>query len=78
MQHADEGWDHYADAILVLAENGTLLGSRPLRHPHVGQAAFTRTVQVLIPDHIDRVIIRAHDSVHGLSGQGIPIQLDVK
>lgn len=35
LQHADTGWQHYADAWEVIDENGTLLGTRVLHHPHV-------------------------------------------
>jgi hypothetical protein len=34
VQHADTGWDHYADAWEVLAPDGTVLGARRLLHPH--------------------------------------------
>ena len=37
--HADSGWKHYADKFEVLAADGTVLETRILYHPHVGQRA---------------------------------------
>lgn len=68
LRHADEGWNHYADAWEVRAPNGELLGKRTLYHPHVHEQPFTRSLAgVRIPADLDRVMIRAHDSVHGYS-----------
>ena len=70
VDHADTGWDHYADRWDVVAPDGSVLGSRILAHPHVGQRPFTRSLGgVHIPDGITQVTIRAHDSVHGLGGR---------
>ena len=41
VQHADTGWDHYADAWEVLAPDGTVLGTRTLLHPHTDEQPFT-------------------------------------
>jgi len=66
LAHADTGWDHYADHWEVLAPDGTVLGIRTLLHPHEHEQPFTRSLSgVAIPDNVDRVTIRAHDSVHG-------------
>ena len=74
--HGDEGWDHYADKWEVLAPDGTILGTRMLLHPHVGEQPFTRSLGgVAIPKDIDRVILRAHDSVHGLGGAEVAVEL---
>lgn len=69
VQHADAGWDHYADRWEVLTPDGTLLATRTLYHPHVNEQPFTRELSgVMIPDDITAVVVRAHDSVHGFSG----------
>jgi hypothetical protein len=74
--HSDEGWDHYADRWEVLAPDGTVLGVRELAHPHVNEQPFTRSVSgVEIPEDIDEVILRAHDSVHGLGGVELRLTL---
>ena len=74
--HGDEGWDHYADRWEVLAPDGTVLGTRVLVHPHETEQPFTRSLGgVAVPDGIDRVILRAHDSVHGLGGVEATVEL---
>lgn len=65
LQHADTGWDHYANRWDVLDEAGNLLGSRELLHPHVNEQPFTRSLRVAIPDSVKVITIVAADSVHG-------------
>lgn len=66
VRHPDTGWDHYADAWEILAPDGTSLGLRELLHPHETEQPFTRSLGgVEIADGIDRVMIRARDTVHG-------------
>ncbi len=70
VRHADEGWDHYADAFEILAPDGTVLGTRVLAHPHVNEQPFTRSLgAVAIPKGVSEVVIRARDSVHGHGGK---------
>ncbi len=65
LSHADTGWDHYADGWEVAGPDGTQFGYRVLHHPHVNEQPFTRSLSgVEIPDGVETVIIRAHDSVH--------------
>ena len=69
VRHADAGWDHYADRWEVVAPDGTVLGTRVLLHPHDIEQPFTRGQSgIRIPAGIDAVVVRAHDSVHGLGG----------
>ena len=68
--HADEGWDHYSDRWDVHDEAGNLLGTRELAHPHENEQPFTRSTTVAIPDGVERIEVRAHDSVHGEGGEG--------
>jgi hypothetical protein len=69
LRHADEGWEHYADLWEVLAPDGTLLATRVLAHPHVDEQPFTRRLPgVEVPEGVERVRIRARDSVHGFGG----------
>jgi hypothetical protein len=76
IRHADTGWDHYADAWIVSAPDGTVLGRRDLAHPHENEQPFTRSLSgVSIPDGINEVIIRAHDSVHGWSDRTYTVKL---
>lgn len=76
VEHADTGWDHYADRWDVVAPDGTVLGSRTLLHPHVGEQPFTRSLSgVVIPGDVTQVVIRAHDKVHALGGKEFTLVL---
>ena len=77
VRHADEGWDHYADAWDVVAPDGTVLATRVLHHPHVDEQPFTRSLSgVAIPADVTRVTLCARDSVHGYGGAVIEVSLD--
>lgn len=70
VRHDDSGWDHYADAWEIVTADGAVLGRRVLLHPHVGEQPFTRDLRgVEIPAGVDRVTVRAHDTVHGYGGE---------
>ncbi len=74
VRHDDTGWDHYADRWEVVAPDGSILATRVLRHPHVGQQPFTRQLEgVAIPAGISRVTIRAHDLVHEHGGATVKV-----
>jgi hypothetical protein len=74
VRHADEGWDHYADAFEVVAPDGRVLATRVLLHPHVDEQPFTRSLTgVEIPDGVAEVTVRAHDSVHGYGGKELTV-----
>lgn len=76
VQHADEGWDHYANAWEVLSLEGEVLGVRVLAHPHVHEQPFTRSLaNVNISKGTKQVRIRAKDSAHGFGGKEIIINL---
>jgi hypothetical protein len=74
--HKDEGWKHYANKWDVVAPDDSVLGTRTLYHPHVNEQPFTRSLSgVKIPTGIDRVTIRAHDSVHEYGGKVVTVEL---
>ena len=76
VQHQDRGWDHYADRWEVLSEDGKVLATRILRHPHLEDQPFRRLLSgVAVPGEISRVRIRARDSVHGYGGEGIAVEI---
>ena len=76
VRHGDTGWKHYADRWDVVGPDGTVLASRELVHPHAGEQTFTRSLGgVAIPAGIRRVRVRAHDSVHGLGGAEMAVEL---
>ena len=77
VRHADEGWQHYADRYEVLAPGGRVLGTRVLQHPHVEEQPVTRTLEGLtIPASVERVRVRAHDSVHGFGGAEVEVGVE--
>ena len=74
--HDDAGWEHYADRWDVVAPDGEVFGSRTLRHPHVYEQPFTRSLSgVKIPEEIHQVTIRACCSVHGVGGKVVTVDL---
>ena len=76
VKHADEGWKHYANRWEILTPEGKLIATRTLHHPHVNEQPFTRSLgNVLIPENINEVIIRAHDSVHEYGGKTATVKI---
>jgi len=76
LEHADSGWDHYADGWEVVSPAGDVLGKRVLAHPHVNEQPFTRSLSaVQIPQNVKTVSIRAHDSVHGYNKDMFEVDL---
>ncbi len=76
VRHADEGWEHYADRWEVLSPDGTVLATRVLHHPHVEEQPFTRSLSgVRIPEGIDEIVVRAHDSRDGYGGRSLQVKL---
>jgi len=74
VEHADDGWDHYADAWEVIAPDGTVLATRILAHPHVNEQPFIRSKSgITIPEDVDEVTLRARDLVHGFSGREMTV-----
>ncbi|MEM7069679.1 MAG: hypothetical protein AAF478_12430 [Pseudomonadota bacterium] len=73
VEHADTGWDHYADGWEVLGEGGKVYGKRVLAHPHVDEQPFTRSGRITIPEGVKFVIVRANDSVHGTGGREMKV-----
>lgn len=76
LEHADEGWSHYADQWDVVTLDGKLLKSRVLYHPHENEQPFTRSLSgVVIPQDVSQVKIRARDSMHGYAAQEFLVDL---
>lgn len=75
LEHADTGWDHYADGWQVYDADGKVLGDRELMHPHVDEQPFTRSLSsVMVPDGTKVIYIRArcntdgwHDEVYAVN-----------
>lgn len=76
LQHADTGWDHYANVWEVVGPDGKVLGTRVLAHPHVDEQPFTRSLGgVEISTEIKEVTVRAGDNVDGLGGKTLKVLL---
>lgn len=75
--HPDTGWDHYADGWIITAPDGSILGKRPLAHPHENEQPFTRSISgISIPDGITHVFIQANCSQDGETSE--PYRFDLK
>lgn len=69
VRHADEGWNHYASGWEIVGPDGQPIAKRVLRHPHVKENPFTRSLPgVKIPSGVEKVTVRAKDKVHGYGG----------
>jgi len=76
LEHADTGWEHYANQWDVVTLEGELIKSRVLYHPHVDEQPFTRSLSGLsIPKSVKQVKIRARDLKHGYSSQEFLVDL---
>ena len=76
LEHADTGWEHYADAWRVVSEGGDVYGTRTLYHPHESEQPFTRSLGgIVIPKSVGTVYVEAHDKVHGWAPQRLKIDL---
>ncbi len=78
LKHDDTGWQHYADAWRVVAEDGKILGKKLFQKPHVEEQPFSRSLIIKIPRNISKLYIEAHDSVHGWSIDKVHIDLDIR
>lgn len=66
LEHGDTGWDDYADGWRVELADGTVIGTRPLAHPHVNEQPFTRSLSgVAASGEPDALFIRARTSTTG-------------
>lgn len=77
LNHADTGWEHYADAWRLVDEKGSEIGKRTLYHPHVNEQPFTRSLSDLYIDDDKKIIfIEAHDKKHGWSPNKVKIDMN--
>ena len=75
VQHDDQDPAHWADWWRVRTVEGTELGRRVLLHSHSGEQPFARDGEVRIPRGVQRVVVEAHDKVHGLGGKTLTVDL---
>lgn len=76
LRHQDTGWEHYADAWRIVDQQGNILGTRVLYHPHIEEQPFTRSLNnINIAQDVNTIYIEAHDKVHGWSKQRLRFDL---
>jgi hypothetical protein len=76
VSHKDDDWKHYADKWEVVSLDGKVLATRVLHHPHVNEQPFTRRLSgIMLDPKIEKVILRAHDSIHGYGGYELVVSL---
>ena len=76
LRHGDTGWEDYADGWRVEAEDGTVLATRELLHPHVTEQPFTRSLGgVTLPEGTTQVWIAASTNVGGWEGERLALAL---
>ena len=76
LEHADTGWDHYADNWRVVDGEGQVLGERVLQHPHVHEQPFTRGLgSITVPQGTAVVYVEVHDKLHGWSPNRLKVSL---
>jgi len=76
LEHGDTGWEHYADAWRLVGDDGRVLATRTLYHPHETEQPFTRSLSAIaIPPGVTRVFVEAHDTVHGWSPRRLEVNL---
>mgnify|MGYP001276652892 CR=1 FL=1 len=76
LSHPDTGWGHYADSWQVETDDGTVIATRALVHPHVEEQPFTRSLEhVVIPAGLDHVMIRARCNLDGWSPRPFRLNL---
>lgn len=79
VKHQDKGWDHYANRWEILTLDGNVIATRTLRHPHVNEQPFMRSLShVKIPAGTKKVVVRAHDSVHGYGGRTMTVRIQTE
>ena len=76
LNHADTGWEHYADAWRLVDEKGNEIAKRTLYHPHVNEQPFTRSLHDFqIAKDKKLIFVEAHDLNRGWSSQKVMIDL---
>ena len=76
LNHADTGWNHYADAWRLVDVKGNEIGKRTLYHPHVSEQPFTRSLSGFqIPGDKKIIFVEAHDLKHGWSPNRVKIDM---
>ena len=77
VSHEDTGWEHYANIWYILDENGGMIASRKLWHPHVNEQPFTRSLRgVTLPKHVKIITICAGDNIGTRKGRCLQAEVN--
>ncbi|MEM6477978.1 MAG: hypothetical protein AAF647_02905 [Pseudomonadota bacterium] len=77
VSHADTGWEDYADAWEVRLEDGRVVGTRILAHPHVNEQPFTRSLSgVVLPHGTDEVLLFVRETRGGWASEPFRLSLE--
>lgn len=76
LEHADHGWDHYANQWQVVGPNGDVIATRILAHPHVNEQPFTRSLSnIQIPEGISKITIKAGCTISGIDSNAFVLDV---
>jgi hypothetical protein len=76
LNHADTGWEHYADGWRLVDDKGNEIANHTLYHPHVDEQPFTRSLSGFhIPEDIKVIFVEAHDLNRGWSPNRLEIDM---
>ncbi|MGI9394188.1 MAG: hypothetical protein ACR2OY_06040 [Boseongicola sp.] len=76
LEHADTGWDDYADGWRVVTSDGAELGLRVLLHPHVNEQPFTRSQSgIAIPNGVTQVFVEARTNADGWGAARFAVEI---
>ena len=66
VSHGDEGWEHYADSWEIQSQEGEVIATREVMHPHVTEQPFNRSLSgVMVPGGTRVVVLIARRWVLG-------------
>ena len=69
LRHGDTGWDDYADGWRLTSEDGAVIATRVLAHPHVNEQPFTRSLSGVDLPEGRTVFVESSTNVTGWSGE---------
>lgn len=75
LRHGDTGRADYADGWRIVTEEGAVLATRALAHPHVSEQPFTRSLSGLDLPTGTPLFIESSTNVTGWSGARHPLAL---
>jgi hypothetical protein len=75
LRHGDTGWDDYADGWRLLAEDGSVIATRVLAHPHVNEQPFTRSLSGIDLPAGRAILVESSTNRTGWSGDTLRLPI---